>query len=85
MRSNNQPLRVTPKSLILGVSLWAEVAQVVERSPEKAGVGGSTPSLGTFEDNSTDGEGFVNTLAEICASLLELVDAATVLAATEEI
>ena len=25
----------------------AEVAQVVERSPEKAGVGGSTPSLGT--------------------------------------
>jgi hypothetical protein len=25
----------------------AQVAQAVERSPEKAGVGGSTPSLGT--------------------------------------
>ena len=28
-------------------SLSAQVAQAVERSPEKAGVGGSTPSLGT--------------------------------------
>ena len=28
-------------------SLHAAVAQVVERSPEKAGVGGSTPSRGT--------------------------------------
>ena len=27
----------------------AQVAQAVERSPEKAGVGGSTPSLGTIE------------------------------------
>ena len=26
----------------------AEVAQLVERGPEKAGVGGSTPSLGIF-------------------------------------
>jgi hypothetical protein len=26
----------------------AQVAQAVERSPEKAGVGGSTPSLGTI-------------------------------------
>ncbi len=29
-------------------SLSAQVAQAVERSPEKAGVGGSTPSLGTI-------------------------------------
>ncbi len=29
-------------------SLSAQVAQAVERSPEKAGVGGSTPSLGTM-------------------------------------
>jgi hypothetical protein len=29
--------------------LWrGQVAQVVERSPEKAGVGGSTPSLATI-------------------------------------
>jgi hypothetical protein len=26
-----------------------QVAQVVERSPEKAGVGGSTPSLATIQ------------------------------------
>jgi hypothetical protein len=29
-------------------ALSAQVAQAVERSPEKAGVGGSTPSLGTI-------------------------------------
>ena len=28
-----------------------QVAQVVERSPEKAGVGGSTPSLATISFN----------------------------------
>jgi hypothetical protein len=28
-----------------------QVAQVVERSPEKAGVGGSTPSLATIFNN----------------------------------
>ncbi len=27
----------------------AQVAQLVERSPEKAGVGGSIPSLGTID------------------------------------
>ena len=31
-----------------GVSKRGQVAQVVERSPEKAGVGGSTPSLATI-------------------------------------
>jgi hypothetical protein len=30
------------------VSKRGQVAQVVERSPEKAGVGGSTPSLATI-------------------------------------
>ncbi len=30
----------------------AAVAQVVERSPEKAGVGGSTPSRGTIPLNN---------------------------------
>ena len=30
------------------IGLLAEVAQSVERGPEKAGVGGSIPSLGTF-------------------------------------
>jgi hypothetical protein len=30
------------------VSKCGQVAQVVERSPEKAGVGGSTPSLATI-------------------------------------
>jgi hypothetical protein len=30
------------------VSTRGQVAQVVERSPEKAGVGGSTPSLATI-------------------------------------
>ena len=30
-----------------------QVAQVVERSPEKAGVGGSTPSLATFFQSLT--------------------------------
>jgi hypothetical protein len=29
-------------------ALSGQVAQVVERSPEKAGVGGSTPSLATI-------------------------------------
>ena len=29
-------------------SQYGQVAQVVERSPEKAGVGGSTPSLATI-------------------------------------
>ena len=32
----------------------AAVAQVVERSPEKAGVGGSTPSRGTIIPNNLD-------------------------------
>ena len=31
----------------------AEVAQLVERGPEKAGVGGSTPSLGIFPEFHT--------------------------------
>ncbi len=31
--------------------MLAAVAQVVERSPEKAGVGGSTPSRGTIPFN----------------------------------
>jgi hypothetical protein len=34
------------------VSIRGQVAQVVERSPEKAGVGGSTPSLATILINS---------------------------------
>ena len=47
-------------SFLLGVrGEWAskrgQVAQVVERSPEKAGVGGSTPSLATmFFNDSAD-------------------------------
>jgi hypothetical protein len=32
----------------MGVVQRGQVAQVVERSPEKAGVGGSTPSLATI-------------------------------------
>jgi hypothetical protein len=34
------------------VSKRGQVAQVVERSPEKAGVGGSTPSLATTFQSS---------------------------------
>jgi hypothetical protein len=39
-------LRRSPLSLIFETFRWAQVAQLVERGPEKAGVGGSTPSLG---------------------------------------
>jgi hypothetical protein len=35
-------------TLAARVSNCGQVAQVVERSPEKAGVGGSTPSLATI-------------------------------------
>jgi hypothetical protein len=38
---------VSPKTASV-VSKCGQVAQVVERSPEKAGVGGSTPSLATI-------------------------------------
>ena len=41
-------LRKDPASVNLIKVHPAEVAQLVERGPEKAGVGGSTPSLGTF-------------------------------------
>jgi hypothetical protein len=41
----------SPSSLLLSNLLRAAVAQVVERSPEKAGVGGSTPSRGTIPFN----------------------------------
>jgi hypothetical protein len=46
----------------------AEVAQVVERSPEKAGVGGSTPSLGTTPLQSRFG--LLPTIASLLLSLL---------------
>jgi hypothetical protein len=36
-----------------------QVAQVVERSPEKAGVGGSTPSLATIKSTTCMGFGMV--------------------------
>jgi hypothetical protein len=36
------------------VSKRGQVAQVVERSPEKAGVGGSTPSLATIIFNGLE-------------------------------
>ena len=38
---------------IKGSRIDAQVAQAVERSPEKAGVGGSTPSLGTIQTPSS--------------------------------
>ena len=41
----SEPFSQPPDS---GVSRRGQVAQVVERSPEKAGVGGSTPSLATM-------------------------------------
>ncbi len=39
-------------TLLLKDPYCAAVAQVVERSPEKAGVGGSTPSRGTIPLNN---------------------------------
>jgi hypothetical protein len=41
------------------VCLPAAVAQVVERSPEKAGVGGSTPSRGTISVNHLQISSFI--------------------------
>ena len=43
-REGNDPRSPQPMS---GFRKCGQVAQVVERSPEKAGVGGSTPSLAT--------------------------------------
>ena len=40
--------RTVPAARGAQVSKCGQVAQVVERSPEKAGVGGSTPSLATI-------------------------------------
>jgi hypothetical protein len=46
--SHNQREANTARSLAdSGILRSGQVAQVVERSPEKAGVGGSTPSLAT--------------------------------------
>jgi hypothetical protein len=47
---NNQREANDPSSPAVDerVPLRGQVAQVVERSPEKAGVGGSTPSLATI-------------------------------------
>ena len=47
------PAKISVKRIFLAaraqrVSKRGQVAQVVERSPEKAGVGGSTPSLATI-------------------------------------
>ena len=52
-RSVAIPVTISVKRTILAargqrVSKCGQVAQVVERSPEKAGVGGSTPSLATI-------------------------------------
>ena len=41
-----------------------QVAQVVERSPEKAGVGGSTPSLATIKSIT-----YVSRFVETCPNL----------------
>ena len=51
-RSFANPATISVKRTVLAargqrVSRRGQVAQVVERSPEKAGVGGSTPSLAT--------------------------------------
>jgi hypothetical protein len=48
---DNQREANDPRSLrrMRQVSTRGQVAQVVERSPEKAGVGGSTPSLATIK------------------------------------
>src|SRR5206468_9253237 len=40
----------------------AQVAQAVERSPEKAGVGGSTPSLGTIPANELIYKSFLESI-----------------------
>jgi hypothetical protein len=40
--------QVRSSPLDRGAAQRGQVAQVVERSPEKAGVGGSTPSLATM-------------------------------------
>src|SRR5580692_10796664 len=52
-RSVAIPATISVKRTVLAargqrVSKRGQVAQVVERSPEKAGVGGSTPSLATI-------------------------------------
>ena len=44
----NPPEASGPRSPHSGFRKRGQVAQVVERSPEKAGVGGSTPSLATM-------------------------------------
>jgi hypothetical protein len=45
-RDNRREEHFRPAAM--GVVQRGQVAQVVERSPEKAGVGGSTPSLATI-------------------------------------
>ena len=42
----NPPFTQPPAFAIFDGFRWAQVAQSVERGPEKAGVGGSIPSLG---------------------------------------
>ena len=49
MRSHGPIQKATQSS---GGITCGQVAQVVERSPEKAGVGGSTPSRGTTNPES---------------------------------
>jgi hypothetical protein len=56
-RSVGTPATISVKRTMLGARArlagfeCGQVAQVVERSPEKAGVGGSTPSLATISFN----------------------------------
>jgi len=51
-RDNHREVNVYRLLKVSGFSKRGQVAQVVERSPEKAGVGGSTPSLATTFQSS---------------------------------
>ena len=51
-----------PPELWYTQEIGGQIAQLVERSPEKAGVGGSTPSLATTSPKSFDG--FLTDLAD---------------------
>jgi hypothetical protein len=51
-RHLRKAIRVSPKDSQGRQAKCGQVAQVVERSPEKAGVGGSTPSLATTFQSS---------------------------------